>query len=46
MALTDFQKNVNLRLMSGAQPEAIATSLAVDLEAVLEAKEIAEAALA
>jgi hypothetical protein len=22
MALTDFQKNVNLRLMSGEQPEA------------------------
>jgi hypothetical protein len=42
MALTDFQKNVHLRLLSGEKPEAVATSLAVDLEEVLEAKEIAE----
>ncbi len=42
MTLTDFQKQVCLRLNSGEQPEAIATSLEVDLAAVLEAKEAYE----
>jgi hypothetical protein len=42
MALTDFQKQVSVRLNSGEQPEAIATSLAVNLDAVLEAKEAYE----
>ena len=42
MGLTDFQKQVSLRLNSGERPEAIARSLGVDLDAVLEAKEAYE----
>jgi hypothetical protein len=42
MALTEFQKEVSLRLNQGERPEAIADSLAVALERVLEAQETSD----
>jgi hypothetical protein len=42
VALTDFQKDVSLRLNEGQHPEAIATSLGVSVDSVMAAKEAYE----
>jgi hypothetical protein len=42
MALSEFEKKVVLLLMEGRQPDAIADTLGVSVEAVLEATETYE----